>query len=125
MNKNEEILRTLKIEEYIWVIYLIIIGLSFYSNNVERKYYQKHDLKAKEEYRMLNILIFSIALGVYYYFFQDGYKSVKNLTPWDSDSKKFFNKASFTASSLILISGCIFLFIAIFDANLETELAFS
>lgn len=128
MNSNEnnqEILKKIQTEEYIWIVYLVIIGLSFYANNIEKKYYQYNDLKAKEKYRRLSILIFTIALVVYIYFFQDSYRDVKNLKPWDSYSKRFFNNANLTASTLILIAGVILLFVAIFDTDLETELAFS
>lgn len=125
MNEKREILKKLKVEEDIWLIYLLIIGLSFYSNSVERKYYINDDLEAKEKYRKINILIFLIALIIYIYFFNDSYNDIKNLSSSDSYDKRFFNKASFTASTLILISGTILLFIAIYDENLSTELAFS
>lgn len=125
MNGNEEILKKIKYENYIWIAYLVIIGLSFYANSFEKKYYQYNDYLAKEKYRQLNILIFSIALVIYIYFFNDSYRDVEKLSPSDSSSKIFFNKASLTASTLILISGTILLFIAIFDENLETEIAFS
>lgn len=125
MNEKRKILKKLKVEEDIWLIYLLIIGLSFYSNSVERKYYINNDLDAKEKYRKINILIFLIALIIYIYFFNDSYNDIKNLSSSDSYDKRFFNKASFTASTLILISGAILLFIAIYDENLSTELAFS
>ncbi len=125
MNEKRKILKKLKVEEDIWLIYLLIIGLSFYSNSVERKYYINNDLEAKEKYRKINILIFLIALIIYIYFFNDSYNDIKNLSSSDSYDKRFFNKASFTASTLILISGAILLFIAIYDENLSTELAFS
>lgn len=125
MNEKREILKKLKVEEDIWLIYLLIIGLSFYSNSVERKYYINNDLEAKEKYRKINILIFLIALIIYIYFFNDSYNDIKNLSSSDSYDKRFFNKASFTASTLILISGAILLFIAVYDENLSTELAFS
>ncbi len=125
MNENSEILKKIKDENYIWIVYLVIIGLSFYSNSIEKKYYQYGDSSAKEKYRQLNILIFSIALAVYIYFYNGSYQDVEKLKPWDSYNKKFFNKASLTASTLILISGVILLFIALFDENLDTEIAFS
>lgn len=125
MNDTYEILKKIKIEEYIWIVYLVIIGLSFYSNYIEKIYYTTKNILAKEKYRELTILIFSIALLVYIYFFVDSYRDVKNLNYFDSPRKIFFSKASFTASTLILISGIIFLFIAICDTELEVELAFS
>ena len=125
MNDVNEILEKLKIEENIWIIYLIIIGFSFYSNSVERKYYLYNDLESKNKYRKINIMIFSIAVVVYCYFFKDSYDGVKSLKSWDDKSKIFFNKASLTASTLILVAGAILLYIAIFDVNLDTELAFN
>lgn len=125
MNKNNKILKKIKYENFIWITYLIIIGLSFYSNSLEKKYYQYNDNSAKEKYRKLNILIFSTALIIYIYFYNDSYHDVRELKPWDSYNKKFFNKASLTASTLILIAGTILLFIALFDENLDTEIAFS
>lgn len=124
MENKEEILRTIKIENYIWIIYLVIIFLSFIANKEEVNYFINNDMQSKSNYRKLIIIIFSIALGIYYYFFVSGYKTYKNLSPYDTESKKFFETINFIANILILISGVIFLFIAIFDEELETEIAF-
>lgn len=125
MNEQNVILEKIQIEEYIWIIYLIIIGLSFYANSLEKKYYKYSDIESKEKYRQFTILIFLIALIVYIYFFNDNYNEVKNLKLSDSYDRKFFNNANLAASTLILIAGTIFLFIAIYDVNLDTEIAFS
>lgn len=125
MNDINDILKKINIEEFIWIIYLIIIYLSFYSNKLERKYYLYDDHKAKNTYRNINIIIFFIAFLVYIYFFIDGYKSINNLSIYDDSFKRFLNEMSFIASTLILIAGSIFLFIAIYDINLDTEIAFS
>lgn len=125
MNRNDEILKKIKTEEYIWIIYIIIIFLSFYANSNERKYYMYKDNSYKIVYRNLNIIIFLVALCIYIYFFNDSYKDVLNLKKSDSFDKIFFNKANLIASTLIFIAGIILLFIAIYDTELDTELAFS
>jgi len=127
MNYNElnDKLKELKIEDFIWVIYIGIIILSWYSNSLERKYYVYNDLESKEKYRKIIIFIFSILVIVYLYFFIDSYNSVKNLKTTDSTKKKNLNNLSLLASSLILISGIIFLYIAIKDEDLNVELAFN
>lgn len=125
MNRNEEILKTIKAENYIWILYLVLIGISFLANNQEVKYYLYNDLDAKKKYRALNILVFSVALLVYIYFFNGSYKSVVNLGETDSYNKNFFENINFIATTLVVIAGCIFLFIAIFDIDLETEVAFN
>lgn len=124
MKNKEEILRTIEIENYIWIIYLVIIFLSFMANKEEVNYFINNDMQSKSNYRKLIIIIFSIVLGIYYYFFVSGYKTYKSLSPYDTESKKFFETINFIANILILISGVIFLFIAIFDKELETEIAF-
>lgn len=125
MNEKEELLEKIKIENWIWILYLFLIGFSFYSNYLETQYIKTNDIEAKEEYRKSVIIIFSIALLVYLYFFEDNLKDVAHLTPFDNPKKIFLNKANLLASTLIVIAGCIFLFIAIFDTELDTEIAFS
>lgn len=124
MKNKEEILRTIEIENYIWIIYLVIIFLSFMANKEEVNYFINNDMQSKSNYRKLIIIIFSIVLGIYYYFFVSGYKTYKSLSPYDTESKKFFETINFIANILILISCIIFLFIAIFDKELETEIVF-
>ena len=122
MEKKVEILKKIQAENIAWSIYIVLILLSFYSNSIEKKYIL-FDVKAKEEYRKLNIFIFAVALLVYLYFFEDSLRDVKNLKETDSSTTKFFNEANLIAATLILIGGCILLYIAIFDKDLETEIA--
>lgn len=121
----EEKLNQLRIEDFIWVIYIGIIALSYYSNYLERKYYVNGDSYSKNKYRDIMILIFSILIVVYFYFLYDSYKSINSLKDSDSEKKKRLIYLSFFASLLIFISGIIFLYIAISDTDLNVELAFN
>lgn len=123
-NLNEK-LKQLKIEDFIWLIYIGIIFLSWYSNSLEKKYFLYNDIISKEKYRKIIIIIFSILVIVYLYFLNDSYKSVKNLKSYDTEKKKGLTKLSFTGSLLIAISGLIFLYIAIADEDINVELAFN
>lgn len=118
-------LKQIKIENYIWIIYLIIIGLSLYANSFEKKYFLYNDPCAKEKYRNINIILFTIVTIIYFYFFIDNYEDVKNLKNTDSKKKKDLTNLSFIATTLVLISGIIFLYIIISDEDIETEIAFS
>ena len=125
---NEELykkLKELKIEDYIWVIYIGLIIMSWYSNNLERKYYIYNDEISKYKYREIIILIFTILIFIYIYFFKDSFDSVKELKETDSNEKKLLVTLSFIASLLILICGFIFLYISIRDEDLNVELAFN
>ena len=125
MNDDIEILKKINIENKVWIIYLIIIGLSFYSNSIEERYVKYKNPDDRRKHQNLIILIFSIVLVIYYYFFLDNYRDVINLGPYDSEKKKNLNKASLLASTLVLISGIIFLTLAILDDNMDVELAFN
>lgn len=122
LNKKIE---QLKIEDFIWLIYIGIIFLSWYSNDLERKYFIYNDNISKEKYRNIIILIFSILIVVYLYFLKDSYDDLQNLKVTDTDKKKNLVFLSFIASLLITISGAIFLYIAIMDEDLNVELAFN
>ncbi|MGN0973682.1 MAG: hypothetical protein ACI4OT_02965 [Bacilli bacterium] len=118
-------LKQIKIENYIWIIYLIIIGLSLYANSFEEKYFIYNDHCAKNKYRNINIIVFIIVTCIYFYFFIDNYEDVKNLKSTDSKKKQDLTNLSFIATTLVLISGIIFLYIIISDENIETEIAFN
>ena len=121
----DEKLKQLKNEDFIWIIYIGIIFLSYYSNALERKFILFNDFDSKDKYYKIMIIIFSILVIVYFYFLYDSYKGVRNLNEFDSEKKKRLIYLSFLASLLIFISGIIFLYIAIDDTDLNVELAFN
>lgn len=125
MNDKLDRLEDIKIENFIWVIYIGIIILSWYANSKEKKYILYNDQKSKKEYQNLMIFIFTVLVIVYYYFTNDSYDTIKKLNIYDTDKKKKLTYASFIGSLLILISGFIFLIIAILDDEIDTEIAFN
>ena len=118
-------LKQLKIEDFIWLISIGIIIMSWYSNNLERKYFINNDLQSRDKYRKTMIIIFSILIIVYLYFLKDSFDDLKNIRLDDSNGKKNLTYLSFIGSLLIAISGIIFLYIAIKDEELNVELAFN
>ncbi len=127
MNINElnYKLNKLKNEEIVWIIYIGIIILSFYSNMLEKKHFITGDLESKQKYKNTLILIFSILVIVYLYFLKDSIDDINALNKYDSDKKKHLVYLSFIGSLLIAISGFIYLYIALKDENIDVELAFN
>lgn len=124
-NDVNERLEELKIEDFIWVIYIGIIFLSWIANSLERKYFLFDDLESKEKYREIMTIIFSILVIVYFYFYKESVSDIKKLKKSDTEKKKILTILSSIASLLILISGVIFLIVAILDEDLDVELAFN
>ena len=127
MNTSEvqERLNELNIEDFIWIIYIGIIALSFFSNSLERKYFLTNDIECKLKYRNTLIIIFLILVIVYLYFLKDAWDSVKSLKSTDSVEKKNLTYLAFLGSLFVAISGFIFLYIAYKDKNINVELAFN
>ena len=127
MNNNflNSKLKQLKIENFIWLVYIGIIFLSWYSNSLEKRYFVYNDLESKEKYRNVMIFIFSILVIVYLYFLKDSYDDLKSINMCDTNNKKSLTYLSFIASLLIAISGFVFLYIAYKDEELDVELAFN
>ncbi|MBR3211113.1 MAG: hypothetical protein IKF71_04180 [Bacilli bacterium] len=124
MNQNiEKRLQQIKAENIVWIIYLFVIGFSFYSNYLEKDYFINHNLNSKEKYRTINILIFMVITTVYFYFEKEAIESF--LDKNKSEQLKTYDTLAFIASTMILISGIIFLYIAIDDKDLEEEIAFN
>ncbi len=122
---NDDILKTIKIENYIWILYIFIIIICFYANDQEAKYYKYNDLIAKEKYYYANIIVFSLVFIVYLYFFISSLNSISKLDSTSSKEKVFYERLNLLGTSFILIAGFIYLYIAITDTNLETEIAFN
>ena len=118
-------LKDIKIEEFVWIIYIGIIIYSFYSNSLERKYLLTGNSLYKKKYRKTLIVIFSVLTIIYYYFFKDSYNSVINLKEDETEKTKNLVYLSYLASTLIFISGIIFLYIAYNDENMDVEIAFN
>lgn len=127
MNYNEisNKLKEIDIEDHIWLIYVGIILLSWYSNSLERKYFLYNDLDSKDKYRKIIIIIFSILVIVYIYFFQSSLDDIFSLKPTDSIKKIKLTELSAIGSLLIVISGLIFLYIAYTDQDIDVEIAFN
>ena len=118
-------LKILNTEDYIWLIYIGIIFMSWYSNSLERKYFTENDIESKTKYQKIMVLIFTILIVIYLYFLKESINDIKNLKTWDTPKKKNLVYLSFLGSLLIAISGFIFLYISIVDENLDIELAFN
>lgn len=126
MNKiAEDKLKQISIENNIWVIYIGIIFFSWIANNYEKRYYLYKDKISKEKYQKLMILIFSILIIIYMYFLKNSIKDLKKLQDNDNEDKKRLVYLSFLGSLFIFLSGLIFLYIAIYDKELDVEIAFN
>ena len=112
-----ERIKDTRIEDFIFIIYYLIITLSLYSNKIERDYLYTGNDYDRTRYRILLYIIFGIAFLVYLYYTIDSYKTLKEVS-YDDENRKLY-ELSFLASFLVLISGCIYLYIISNDEEIE------
>ena len=125
MNNNiSKRLKQINIENNIWLIYIIIIGLSFYSNKLEKDYFINHNINSKETYREINTIIFIVLILVYSYFEKDAIESFFNNIN-KTNKQKEYDTLILIAINAILISRFILLYIILNNKNLYTEIAFN
>ena len=123
MNENtNKRLKQIEIENYIWIIYIIIIGLSYFGNYLEKDYFINKNINSKNKYQKVNAFIFTILIIIYSYFEKDAITSFNNKNK--STKQKEYDTLILIASTMVLISGLIFLYIILDDKNLDAEIAF-
>ena len=118
-------LKALEIEDFIWIILIGIILLSFYANNIERCFLITGSEYQKEKYRQLLIFIFTVVTLVYLYYANESKKEYQKLKTTDTTKKKVNTTLSYLASILILCAGLIYIYISITDTELDIELAYN
>lgn len=123
MNNTLDRINKINTENHIWIIYIGIIFLSFMANYYEKDYFLNKNNISKDYYRKLNILVFIILIFVYSYFENDAIKSFLNKQKSEKQYK--YDNLTLLATTLVLISGFIFLYILIDDKNIDSEIAFN
>ncbi len=123
MNNTLDRINKINIENHIWIIYIGIIFLSFMANYYEKDYFLNKNNISKDYYRKLNTLVFIILIFVYSYFENDAIKSFLNKQKSEKQYK--YDNLTLLATTLVLISGFIFLYILIDDKNIDSEIAFN
>ena len=78
----------LNMEDAIWVIYIGIICLSWYSNILEKNYFIYNDNESKEEYRKIMVLIFGVLVIIYFYFLKSAVDDINKIRANDSKERK-------------------------------------
>lgn len=121
---NNDTLNEIRVEDYIWIIYIFLAIFAIISNHYEREYELKHQKSDKQTFRKINTTIFIIVFIIYIYFVAINYKHIKKLDRNSSLTEILLANAGFIAAILFLIAGLISLFISFFDTEEDIFLNF-
>lgn len=114
---DSETFNEVRIEDYIWIIYIFLAIFAIVSNYYEKEYLIRHNKRDENIFRTINTEIFIVIFIIYLYFVFVNYKHVKRLAPNASPKEIFFANAGLVAALLFLIAGGISLYISIAGNN--------
>ena len=122
MNDLEETLNELRVEDFIWIIYIFLSIFALISNHFERQYDITRNKKDKKTFQTINTTIFTITFFIYIYFVYLNIKNLKGLDPTSSPRRILTANSNFIAATLFLIGGTIYLLTSIFGDPEEEAL---
>lgn len=122
ININKD-LEKIKLEDYIWYIYLFIIAFNLYSNYLEKQYITTGDIQARDKFRLINNTVLSVILVIYLIFLYAAFKDLKDLKHNDSAIKKRLTTLAVIAALLFVIAGAITLYVSLKKPALDDEIA--
>ena len=123
INIPRDELSRLKREDFIWLIWFIVIGFNVYSNYLEETYLQNKDINLRKKFRKINEGIFIVVVIIYLYFFIVSYDRVQELNSNASFRRKRSTYLTLIVSVLFLVGGIISLYLTFESENLDNEIA--
>lgn len=76
---DNETFNEVRVEDYIWIIYIFLAIFALVSNHYEKEYLKKHEKKDENIFRTINTEIFIVTFIIYIYFAYINFKHIKRL----------------------------------------------
>lgn len=121
MNKVLKKLEEVRVEDWIWIIYLFLASFALIANFFEKDYLLNRNKVSKKAFKTINIAIFIIVFFIYLYFVLLTYSRFKEKEEHMSIKSMIITNANFIAACLFLIGGIIYLLTEIASDN-ETDI---
>ena len=122
INISKDELSRLHREDFIWLIWLIIIGFNIYSNFLEETYLKNKNINIRKKFRKINEGIFIVIVIIYLYFLIVSIDRIKELDSNASLRRKKATYLSLIVSLLFLVGGIISLYLTFESENLDDEI---
>lgn len=107
MKEINEQLAELKIEDYIWIIFIFVSIAAIVSDYFEKDWLLTKNKKDYKTYKTINVTLLIISFIVYLYFVLLSYKKYKQTRHNKSIKELFFSEVNLFAASLFLIGGLL------------------
>ena len=107
MEEINEQLAELRIEDYIWIIFIFVSIAAIVSDYFEKDWLLTKNKKNYQTYKNINVTLLTISFIVYLYFVLLSYKKYKQTRHNKSIKELFFSEVNLFAASLFLIGGLL------------------
>lgn len=106
--KETDHLKELRIDEWIWVVFIILSALNIFGDELEKDYYTQHNIqKDKTAKKIFTITVF-ISFLIYCYLAYQRYQRVQILKTTNKNTE--LEEMRLFASILVVIASIIFLY---------------
>lgn len=122
-NEIRDRLKEIEVEDFVFMIFIVIILLSYIANNYEKNYFINGVEEEKIKYYYLQIFIFLVVVIVNIYYVWVSYKSVSSLSLDKNYKTRKYASLTLTASLFALVAGLIVLYIAVTDTDIDAEIS--
>lgn len=112
MNEQEELIKRLSFENWIWVIYIVVAIFSIYGDELIKKSIREHDKKANELAKKVFLGILITTILIYLYFLARNYEDLRK----HPNEKEY--QVRFLGSILVIAGVVCFLY---FQLNVSDE----
>ena len=118
MNNNEK-LQEIELENYIIIIYFILLLIYLYANTIEVNYIKYGNKEDKEKYRTLLYIVFGTTFIISLFF---TITSIEDLNITDNPEAYKLKELSTIANILVLIASTIIIYLIYKDKDIILEI---
>ena len=123
MNKDiNELLKRIRIEDFIWIINFFIIFFALMSNDYEENYIKTKDKKSWNIFHTINIDIFIVLFLINLYFLYLRTQNLQSLNNTSSKKEVLNANLNYIAAVLIVIGTLIYVYTEISGSNIDEEI---
>lgn len=117
MRDLQDIIKTLQIEDMIWIIYIFLSILAIISDAYEKDYEIHHSRTSYQLFHFLNLENLLIIFFIYLYFLYLAYRRFKKEHGHVSIKKDLLNDVGLLANILFVIAGLLSIFTEYFSKD--------
>ena len=116
---NSDKLQEIELENYIVIVYFILLLLYLYANKIEVNYLKYRNIEDKEKYRTLLYIVFGTTFIITLFF---SINSIKDLNKVDNPETYKLKELSTIANILVLLASIIIIYLIYKDKDISLEI---